>query len=114
MTVEAPRAGDEVEISITDNGIGIPEAMRERVFDSFARAHGTAYGGTGLGLAICARVVNRHGGRIWVDDHDQPGHPGQLHPATGLSVPQAACGWCDTPLSVTVLTRGPRTVVPCE
>ena len=47
--------------------------MRERVFDSFARAHGAAYGGTGLGLAICARVVNRHGGRIWIDEHDRPG-----------------------------------------
>ncbi len=73
VMVAASESDDQVEISVTDNGIGIPEAMRERVFDSFARAHGAAYGGTGLGLAICARVVNRHGGRIWIDEHDRPG-----------------------------------------
>ena len=53
---------------MTDNGIGIPPAMRQRVFDSFARAHGADYTGTGLGLAICERAVTRHGGRIRVDE----------------------------------------------
>ena len=43
---------------MTDNGIGIPPAMRQRVFDSFARAHGVDYTGTGLGLAICERAVD--------------------------------------------------------
>lgn len=59
---------DDVEISVVDNGIGIPPEARTRVFDSFARAHADGYSGTGLGLAICQRVVTRHGGRIWVED----------------------------------------------
>jgi signal transduction histidine kinase len=68
ITVTAEVLGDDLEVSVSDNGIGIPAEMRERVFDSFARAHADAYAGQGLGLAICQRVVNRHGGRIWVAD----------------------------------------------
>lgn len=66
VSVTASEVGDELEVSVHDNGIGIPAAMRERVFDSFARAHTDRYAGQGLGLAICQRVVGRHGGRIWV------------------------------------------------
>ncbi|MGZ5399734.1 MAG: ATP-binding protein [Nocardioides sp.] len=73
VTVTATEVADELEVSITDNGIGIPVESRQRVFDSFVRAHGATYTGTGLGLAICSRVVSRHGGRIWVADHDGPG-----------------------------------------
>ncbi|WP_432479608.1 sensor histidine kinase [Nocardioides sp. GXQ0305] len=62
-----------LEVSVADNGIGIPPAMRQRVFDSFARAHAVDYSGTGLGLAICERAVSRHGGRIWVDESHAPG-----------------------------------------
>ncbi len=68
ITVTAEELGDDLEVSVSDNGIGIPPDMRERVFDSFARAHAGAYAGHGLGLAICQRVVDRHGGRIWVAD----------------------------------------------
>ena len=54
-----------VEVHVHDNGIGIPEEDRDRVFDSFHRAqHDHAYPGTGLGLAICQRAVERHGGAI--------------------------------------------------
>lgn len=63
----------ELEVSVTDNGIGIPLEHRSRVFDSFVRAHGVGYAGTGLGLAICQRVVDRHGGRIWVDEEPREG-----------------------------------------
>lgn len=68
ITVTADELGDDLEVSVGDNGIGIPAEMRERVFDSFARAHADVYAGQGLGLAICQRVVHRHGGRIWVAD----------------------------------------------
>ncbi len=63
----------DLEVTVADNGIGIPPAQRHRVFDTFARAHASGYSGTGLGLAICQRVVDRHGGRIWVEEAPSEG-----------------------------------------
>ena len=55
-------------LSISDNGRGIPENRIGTVFDVFSRAHReTDIPGTGVGLSICQRIVQRHGGRIWVD-----------------------------------------------
>ncbi|NMO53963.1 HAMP domain-containing histidine kinase [Actinoplanes sp. TBRC 11911] len=58
-----------VRVEVADNGIGIPEADRPRVFDAFHRsANSRGYQGTGLGLAICHRIVDRHAGRIGVTE----------------------------------------------
>ncbi len=73
VAVTAEELDDVLEVSVSDNGIGIPTDLRDRVFDSFARAHAGEYAGQGLGLAICERVVNRHGGRIWVAEPVGPG-----------------------------------------
>lgn len=55
---------DWVEITISDNGIGIPDGEHDKVFDEFHRAHGGAFSGTGLGLSIVRAAVTRHGGTV--------------------------------------------------
>lgn len=67
--VSVERQGEMWKICVRDNGIGIDPAYSQQVFGLFKRLHGgsSGYEGTGIGLAICQKIVERYGGRIWVE-----------------------------------------------
>ena len=78
VRVTSQAQGDMVQISVTDNGIGISEHDTERVFGIFQRLHSPEeYSGNGMGLSICRRIVEHHGGRLWLES--TPGQGSTFH-----------------------------------
>jgi len=78
IEISAKRSGKDWIFSVRDNGIGIDPKHSEQVFEIFKRLHNQRdKPGTGIGLAVCRRVVNRHGGKIWVES--ELGHGSTFH-----------------------------------
>lgn len=74
VRVSARRRGTAWQVTVTDNGRGVPERHRLRIFEMFRRLDADdAVPGTGVGLAVCQRIVRRHGGDIWVEDAPEGG-----------------------------------------
>jgi light-regulated signal transduction histidine kinase (bacteriophytochrome) len=65
--ISSEQSATEHVISVRDNGIGIDPQYTNQVFGIFKRLHGQEYAGSGIGLAICQKIVERFGGRIWVE-----------------------------------------------
>lgn len=101
IRIDAAREDEHWHITVADNGIGLDMAAADRIFDLFERLHTRdEYEGSGVGLAMAKRVVERHGGRIWVESRPgagatfhatlKPAHPLSQQaaaPATAASVP---------------------------
>lgn len=73
VTITAAENGENVIVTVFDNGPGVAEDVRERIFERFYQADVSHSGdeGTGLGLAICKHIIEAHGGRIWAEGNSQ-------------------------------------------
>lgn len=112
IDISASREVDAWRFSISDNGIGIDPDKASEAFGMFRRLHGShEYGGSGIGLALCKRIVERHGGRIWVESVPGVGSKfiftiADLVPASPLPP--------DPPASADVSTIAPRGPDPTQ
>lgn len=73
IEIRGEETGDEYTISVRDNGVGIEQQYQDRVFKPFSRLHNKDYPGVGLGLTISRKIVESHGGRMWVESDGQNG-----------------------------------------
>ena len=87
--VSAERGAEGWLFAVQDNGIGIDPADTDRVFGMFRRLHGSEISGTGIGLALCKKIVERQGGRIWVESEPGRGATFKFTMPSGREAPPA-------------------------
>jgi signal transduction histidine kinase len=88
VSIDAEHEGGHWRFSVSDNGIGMDSKNAQRIFEPFQRLHGEEdYPGTGIGLAVCERIVDQHGGRIWVSS--EPGEGSVFHFTLPAALPTA-------------------------
>jgi signal transduction histidine kinase len=74
IQIDAEKKDHEWVLTVSDNGIGIPAESWQDIFVIFRRLHTrTEYAGNGIGLSICRKIIERHGGKIWIEAQAQPG-----------------------------------------
>lgn len=106
-TASAPPGVESLQIFyVRDNGLGIPEVGLPRLFQAFARMHGNVAPGEGIGLALVRRVVERHGGRVWVESVEGEGTTFYLSLPDALAVAPPAPG--DAEQIISALERAER------
>jgi signal transduction histidine kinase len=106
-TASAPPGVESLQIFyVRDNGLGIPEVGLPRLFQAFARMHGNVAPGEGIGLALVRRVVERHGGRIWVESAEGQGTTFYLSLPDALAAAPPAPG--DAEQIISALERAER------
>jgi light-regulated signal transduction histidine kinase (bacteriophytochrome) len=85
VRVSAQRSDTEWIFSVSDNGMGIESQYHTTVFEMFKRLHDRKQSGTGLGLTMCQKIVERQGGRIWVESEPGAGATFRFSVPLGLS-----------------------------
>ena len=74
IQIDSEKKDDEWVLTVSDNGIGIPAENWQDIFVIFRRLHTrTEYSGNGIGLSICKKIIERHGGKIWIEAQAKPG-----------------------------------------
>ena len=101
VTITATDDGEEISVSVMDNGPGVPEELRQRVFERFYQADVSRSGddGTGLGLAICKHIIEAHGGKIYANGNRR-GHGGHFVFSLLKAEDQPAAAAIDAPEAV--------------
>ena len=88
IQIDAEKKDHEWVLTVSDNGIGIPAENWQDIFVIFRRLHTrTEYAGNGIGLSICKKIIERHGGKLWVEAQAQPGCSFKFTLPTGTTRP---------------------------